>query len=64
MPTTETIDGEPTEELFAAIEDHDPDEEVIGPNRGVEGASGVGSTARALLDRADRPVVVVPLPDL
>ena len=63
MPTTELIDGDPETELLAAIEEHDPDEVLIGANRGVEGSEGVGSTAQALLSRIDRPVVVVPLPD-
>ena len=64
MPATETVEGDATEELLAAIDDHDPDEVVVGAHRGTEGASGVGSTARALLSSVDRPVVVVPLPDL
>jgi nucleotide-binding universal stress UspA family protein len=64
MPDTETRDGEPTAELRAAVEDHDPDVVVIGPNRGTADATGVGSTATALLSDLDRPVVVVPLPDL
>lgn len=63
-PATETRDGDPTETLFDAVDEHDPDEVIVGAHRGVEGASGVGSTTRALLDRADRPVVVVPLPEL
>ena len=63
-PTVETLDGDPTEALLAAVAEHDPDEVLLGPHRGVEGAEGVGSTARALLERADRPVVVVPLPEL
>lgn len=64
MPTTEIREGETVAELRAAIEDHGPDVVLVGANRGTEGASGVGSTATALLDTADRPVVVVPLPDL
>jgi len=64
MPTTETRDGEPTEELLDAIDEHDPDEVIVGPHRGVEGARGLGSTAQTVLERTDRPVVVVPLPDL
>lgn len=64
MPTTETRSGDAVEELLAAVDDHDPDEVVIGASRGEAGASGVGSTAPALLAELDRPVVVVPLPDL
>lgn len=63
-PTVETVDGDPTDALLDAVAEHDPDEVLIGPHRGVEGAAGLGSTARALLDGADRPVVVVPLPAL
>lgn len=63
VPTTDIRDGDPETELLAAIEEHDPDEVLIGANRGVEGSEGVGSTARALLSQVDRPVVVVPLPD-
>jgi nucleotide-binding universal stress UspA family protein len=63
-PTTDVLEGDPVTELRAAIEGEDPDVVVIGANRGTEGASGIGSTATALLAEADRPVVVVPLPDL
>ncbi|MBX0286639.1 universal stress protein [Haloarcula salinisoli] len=64
MPETEVREGDPTAALLAAIDDHDPDVVLVGANAGTEGASGVGSTAAALLERSDRPVVVVPLPDL
>lgn len=63
-PTTEVRDGKPVAELRAAIEAKDPDIVVIGANRGTGSASGVGSAATALLGEADRPVVVVPLPNL
>lgn len=63
MPTTEILDGDPEAELLAAIEEHDPDEVLIGAHRGTADSAGVGSTARALLAGVDRPVVVVPLPD-
>lgn len=63
-PTVEIRDGEPTEQLLSAITDHDPDEVIVGPHRGVAGTDGLGSTARTLLTSTDRPVVVVPLPDL
>ncbi|WP_276252017.1 universal stress protein [Haloarcula rara] len=64
MPETEVREGDPTTELLAAINDHDPDVVIAGANAGTEGASGVGSTTATLLERLDRPVVVVPLPDL
>lgn len=64
MPETDLREGDPTTELLAAVEARDPDVVVVGANAGTEGASGVGSTATALLERVDRPVVVVPLPDL
>lgn len=64
MPTTEVVDGAPIGELLSAVEEHDPDVVVIGANSGTAGASGVGSTATELLERLDRPVVVVPLPEL
>lgn len=64
MPTTEIREGDVQTELQAAIEEHDPDVVLVGANRGTADATGVGSTATALLADADRPVVVVPLPDL
>jgi len=59
-PTVEVREGDPVSELRAAIADHDPDVVVIGPNAGTADAAGLGTTARAILARADRPVVVVP----
>lgn len=64
MPETETREGDPAEAIRAAVAEHDPDEVLLGAHRGTAGASGVGSTARALLTDLDRPAVVVPLPDL
>ncbi|AUG48742.1 hypothetical protein BVU17_14850 [Haloarcula taiwanensis] len=61
-PTTETREGEPAAELLAAVDEHDPDELVVGPHRGTDDSDGVGSTAAELFARVDRPVVVVPLP--
>jgi nucleotide-binding universal stress UspA family protein len=64
-PTVETREGDPETEIRAAIDDHDPDELLLGPRRGVADThAGVGSTARALLADLDRPAVVLPLPDL
>ncbi|MDS0220193.1 universal stress protein [Haloarcula sp. S1AR25-5A] len=62
MPTTETKAGDPVTEILAAVDEHDPNELLIGPHRGIDDSSGVGSTARELLTRVDRPVVVLPLP--
>ncbi|MEF8828815.1 MAG: universal stress protein [Haloarcula sp.] len=62
VPTTETREGEPVIEILAAIDEHDPDELLIGPHRGADDSDGVGSTARALMARVDRPVIVLPLP--
>lgn len=62
MPTTETREGDPVTEVLAAVDEHDPDELIIGPHRGTDDSDGVGSTARELLARVDRPVVVLPLP--
>jgi len=63
-PGIDVRDGDPTEELLAAVEEYGPDEVLVGANRGTEDAEGVGSTARALLADLDRPVVIVPVPDL
>lgn len=62
--TTKTREGDPTEELLAAVGEHDPDEVLVGTHRGTPDSAGdtVGSTATALLGRLDRPVVVLPLP--
>lgn len=60
-PTTETREGAVVEQLLAAVEDHDPDEVVMGTHRGEAGASGLGSTTRALASTLDRPLVVVPV---
>ncbi|KAA9408365.1 universal stress protein [Haloarcula hispanica] len=62
MPATETKDGEPVTEILAAIDEHDPDELLIGPHRGTDDSEGVGSTAQEILARVDRPVIVLPLP--
>lgn len=64
MPVIETRSGDPITEILAAVDDHDPDEVIIGAHRGAAGSAGVGSTAREVLARINRPVVVVPLPDL
>ncbi len=61
---TELRTGEPAAELLAAAAAVDADELVVGSRSGEPGAeTGLGSTVRRLLERADRPVVVVPVPE-
>lgn len=60
-PVVDTREGDAVDELLGAVAAHDPDEVVIGPHDGAADSSGLGSTARALLERLDRPVAVVPL---
>ena len=62
-PEIELREGDPTEEIRAAVAERDPDEVVIGPHGGTADSRGLGATAQALLTTLDRPVVVVPLPD-
>ena len=62
MPTTETKEGEPVTEILSAIDEHDPDELLIGPHRGADDSDGVGSTAQEILARVNCPVIVLPLP--
>lgn len=58
-------DGDPAETLLEAATAVDGDELVITPYSATPGASTtVGSTARALLEAASLPVVVVPVPEL
>jgi ABC-type taurine transport system substrate-binding protein len=59
-PTIDRREGESGPELRAAIEAHDPDVVVIGPNAGTAEAGGLGATAASLLAETDRAVVVVP----
>jgi len=62
---TEQRSGSPAVELLAAAAEFDADEIVLGVHGGEPGAeSAVGSTARAVLGDADRPVVVVPQEEL
>lgn len=66
-PAVETGErtGAPARELLAAAEERAVDELVVGDRSGTPGApEGVGSTARAVLERASAPVVVVPLAEL
>jgi len=62
---TEQRSGRPAEELLAAATEFDADEIVLGVRGGEPGSeSAVGSTTRAVLGDADRPVVVVPQEEL
>ncbi len=61
---TELREGEPASELLAAASDHGVDEIVIGSrSANPEATADLGSTARALLENASRPIVVVPIVD-
>lgn len=60
IPTVDLRTGDALSEIRAAVDEHDPDVVLIGPNAGTESASGLGETARALLAETDRPVAVVP----
>lgn len=58
---TELREGEPAAELLAAADEWDADEVLICVHSASPGAAtGLGSTAQALLERASLPVVVVP----
>ncbi|WP_226007238.1 universal stress protein [Natrinema salinisoli] len=62
---TELRTGTPAEALREAAAASDVDEIVIGTHSGDPDATRtLGSTARRVLADADRPVVVVPIPDL
>ncbi len=61
---TERRSGTPADVLCEAAVDCDADEIVIGAHGGGPGATrDLGSSARRLLAAADRPVVVVPIPE-
>ncbi|TMT86850.1 universal stress protein [Haloterrigena sp. H1] len=61
---TERRSGTPADVLCEAAADYDADELVIGTHGGGPDATReVGSSARRLLAAADRPVVVVPIPE-
>jgi nucleotide-binding universal stress UspA family protein len=68
-PTVEVLDpdslpdGDVSATLRAVADDHDADELVVGAIRGDPETAGgpPGSTVRALLVDAPRPVVVVPV---
>jgi nucleotide-binding universal stress UspA family protein len=60
---TEFREGELVPELLEAAAAVDADEIVVGASS-ADSDAAVGSTTRALLERAARPVVVVPVPAL
>lgn len=65
--TVETLvrRGPPAETILSAVEERDPDVVLVGVRGGRPGAGpGLGSVARSVLEGVDRPVVVLPLPDL
>lgn len=51
--------GVPAREIVSFVREHDVDEIIMGPAR-TSGASTIGSTTRAVLNRIDRPVFIVP----
>jgi nucleotide-binding universal stress UspA family protein len=62
---TVSLAGDPAETLRDVAADRGVDEIVVGARGGEPGTTGeLGSTARALLAGAGRPVVVVPIPEL
>ncbi|OAQ54364.1 hypothetical protein HTG_02130 [Natrinema mahii] len=62
---TEVRTGDPVAELRDAATASAADELVVGVHSGDPDATrDLGSTTRGLLADADRPVVVVPIPDL
>jgi nucleotide-binding universal stress UspA family protein len=61
---TRRREGNPAEEVLAAVEEDEVDVVLVGARGGRPGAgTGVGSTTRAVIGAATVPVVVVPLPD-
>jgi nucleotide-binding universal stress UspA family protein len=59
----EVIDDLPASALMAAARAHDADEIVIGTRHRGRMAALHGSVARELLERTDRPVILVPAAD-
>jgi nucleotide-binding universal stress UspA family protein len=56
----EVVDGSPSERLAALARTHDVDEIVVGSRGLGRFAAPLGSVSHAVLQEADRPVVVVP----
>jgi nucleotide-binding universal stress UspA family protein len=61
---TVVLDGLPAERLASLARDHDADEIVVGSRRLSRIGAAIGSVSHALLERTDRPVVIVPPPGL
>ncbi|WP_306059083.1 universal stress protein [Natronococcus wangiae] len=62
---TELRDGDPAPTLLEVAAEVDADEIVVGARGGdPDSERSVGSTTRALLEDASRPVVVLPMPEL
>jgi len=58
-------EGPPAETIRSAVGERDPDVVLIGTHGGRPGAGpGLGSVARSIVENLDRPVVVLPLPEL
>lgn len=65
--TVETLvrRGPPAGTILSAVEERDPDVVLVGVRGGRPGTGpGLGPVARSVVEEADRPVVVLPLPDL
>ena len=61
---TVVLDGLPAERLALLARHHDADEIVVGSRRLSRIGAAIGSVSHALLERTDRPVVIVPPPGL
>lgn len=65
-PTVEALvrEGDPAEAVLAVAAEREADEVLLGATRGDPDPAGdpPGSTVRAVLAEADRPVVVLPAP--
>ena len=62
---TDVREGAPADRLLEVAEAVDADELVVGSRSGrPDATAALGSTARAVLEDAARPVVVVPMPEL
>lgn len=62
---TDVRDGDPASVLRDVADEVDADELVVGARSGdPDATAALGSTARAVLEAATRPVVVVPVPEL
>jgi nucleotide-binding universal stress UspA family protein len=61
---TVVLEGSPSERLAELAREHDVDEIVVGSRRLGRLGAAIGSVSHSLLERADRPVVIVPPPGL